>query len=198
MVTFELQPNESDLQGLANELWQGLDDQWKKLEKAAFEAGKKIREGDYSRDNLKAIVQWKSPRTVHHLIDNSDEKIEAALKVAASEQSTVEESFKALRKLKGIGVPVASAILTTIFPDQYTIIDFRALEALGHPQMSVEFYKEYLAHCKSLVGKVGITPQDNAPAPTALRALDRALWRWSEKKDNVSSLRSRKYLLQNS
>jgi hypothetical protein len=64
--------------------------------------------------------------------------------------------------------------------------------------MSVEFYKEYLAHCKTLVGKVGITPQYYAPAPTALRALDRALWRWSEKKDNVSSLRSRKNLLQNS
>jgi len=49
--------------------------------------------------------------------------------------------------LQGVQVPVASAILTAIYPERYTVIDFRALEALGSntADYSVNFYLTYLA-----------------------------------------------------
>ena len=43
---------------------------------------------------------------------------------------------------------MASAILTTMFPEKYTIIDFRALESLGivkAPTDSVDYYLDYLS-----------------------------------------------------
>ncbi len=74
--------------------------------------------------------------------------------------------------LQGVAVPVASAILTAIYPERYTVIDFRALEALGSKttDRSVNFYLAYLTHCRQLAKAHHVT----------LRALDRALWQWSK------------------
>ena len=49
--------------------------------------------------------------------------------------------------LTGVNVPVASAILTAIYPSRYTVIDFRALEALGTntSDRSLRFFLYYLA-----------------------------------------------------
>jgi hypothetical protein len=68
-------------------------------------------------------------------------------------------------------VPVASAILTAIDPKRYTVIDFRALEALGikRASPSVDFYLDYLKHCRQLAKTHRVS----------LRDLDRALWQWS-------------------
>ena len=81
--------------------------------------------------NLEAIVRWKSERAVHYLIGNSNEKIRRALAVAASPDATTETAVKALLELHGVDIPVASAILAAIFPERYTVLDYRALEALG-------------------------------------------------------------------
>ena len=68
---FQLQPAEADLQHLAEEYWQQADEKEKLLEKAAFEAGEAIRNGDHTLANLEAIVRWKSERVVQFLIGNS-------------------------------------------------------------------------------------------------------------------------------
>jgi hypothetical protein len=176
---FQLQPAESDLQQLAEQYWQKAGQREQELEKAAFEAGEAIRNGDFSLANLEEIVRWKSERVVHYLIGNSDEKIKRALKVAASPEATTEAAVKALIELHGVDIPVASAILAAIFPEQYTVLDFRALEALGHARHDVKFYEEYLAFCKRLAESNIVKPQPDLPAPTTLRALDRALCGWS-------------------
>ena len=82
-------------------------------------------------------------------------------------------------ELHGVDIPVASAILAAIFPERYTVLDYRALEALGHGAHDVRFYEEYLAFCKRLAESNIVKPQSDLPAPTPLRALDRALWEWS-------------------
>jgi hypothetical protein len=74
---------------------------------------------------------------------------------------------------------VASAILAAIYPERYTVLDYRALEALGHARHDVRFYEEYLAYCKRLAESNIVNPQSELPAPTPLRTLDRALWEWS-------------------
>jgi hypothetical protein len=177
---FQLQPAEEDLQHLAEEYWKQSGEKEKELEKAAFEAGEAIRNGDYTLANLEAIVRWKSERAVQYLIGNSNEKIKHALTVAASPQSTTSAAVKALLDLHGVDITIASAILAAIFPDRYTVLDFRSLEALGHSRHDVHFYEEYLAFCKRLADSQIVKPQGDLPAPTPLRALDRALWEWSK------------------
>jgi hypothetical protein len=177
---FQLQPSEADLQHLAEEYWQQAGEKEQQLEKAAFEAGEAIRNGDYTLANLEAIVRWKSERVVQYLIANSTEKIRRALAAATSPQSSTGEAVKALLELHGVDIPVASAILAAIFPERYTVLDYRSLEALGHARHDVHFYEEYLAFCKRLAESEIVKPQSELPAPTPLRALDRALWEWSK------------------
>lgn len=176
---FQLQPAEADLQQLAEEYWQRSGEKDRELERAAFEAGEAIRNGEYTLANLEAIVRWKSERVVHYLIGNSNEKIRRCLAVAASPESSTEAAVKALLELQGVDIPVASAILAAIYPERYTVLDFRALEALGHARHDVHFYEEYLAFCKRLAESNVVKPQGDLPAPTPLRTLDRALWEWS-------------------
>lgn len=178
---FQLQPAESELQQLADEYWQKSGVKDRELEKAAFEAGEAIRNGDYTLANLEAIVRWKSERLVQYLIGNSNEKIRQVLAVAASPETSTEAAVRALLELHGVDLPVASAILAAIFPERYTVLDYRALEALGHARHDVRFYEEYLSFCKRLAESNIVTPQSELPAPTPLRTLDRALWEWSRK-----------------
>lgn len=177
---FQLQPAEADLQNLAEEYWQQAGEKEQQLEKAAFEAGEAIRNGDYTLANLEAIVRWKSERVVQYLIANSTEKIRRVLSIAASPDSTTCDAVKTLLELQGVDIPVASAILAAIFPERYTVLDYRSLEALGHARHDVHFYEEYLAFCKRLAESEIVKPQSDLPAPTPLRALDRALWEWSK------------------
>jgi hypothetical protein len=176
---FQLQPSESELQELADRYWQSAGAKEHELEKAAFEAGEAIRNGEYSLANLEAIVRWKSERAVQYLIGNSNEKIRKALKVAASPEASTEKAMNALMELHGVDIPVASAILAAIYPELYTVLDFRTLEALGHARHDIRFYEEYLAFCKRLAESNIVKAQQDLPAPTALRTLDRALWEWT-------------------
>lgn len=176
---FELQPAEAELQQLAGRYWEQAGDKEKQLEREAFEAGAAIRDGEYTLANLEAIVRWKSERIVHYLIANSGEQIKRALEVAASPDASVRGAIEALTSLRGIDLPVASAILAAIFPERYTVLDFRTLEALGHARHDVEFYADYIACLNRMAGNGLVKPQDALPGPTALHTLERALWEWS-------------------
>ena len=180
---FQLQPAEAELQQLADEYWQKAGEKEHELEKAAFEAGDAIRNGDYTLTNLEAIVRWKSERLVQYLIGNSSEKIKRVLAVAASPQSSTEAAVKALLELHGVDITVASAILAAIFPERYTVLDFRSLKALGHGPHDVRFYEEYLAFCNRLAESNIVKPQGDLPAPTPLRTIERALLEWSRSQD---------------
>jgi hypothetical protein len=179
MAYFELQPAESDIQQLAEQYWEKSGEKEQQLEREAFEAGAAIRSGEYSLANLETIVRWKSERVVHYLIGNSEAMIRRVLAVAASPETSTRDAINALTGLRGIDLPIASAILTAIAPERYAVLDFRALEALGHARHNVDFYLEYLAFCKHLADCRIVNAQPDLPGPTALHALERALWEWS-------------------
>jgi len=163
---FVLQFALSDLAGLATRYGYRQDE-------GAFAAGRNIVNGNYGRENLKVIVRWKSARKIGFIDDNTDAEIAHALRFASAPGISENSAVEILDKLHGVGVPMASAILTTIRPDKYTIIDFRALEALGitrWPSGSVRFYLDYLRECRELARKLNVD----------LRTLDRALWQWSK------------------
>src|SRR5579864_2524627 len=129
---FDLQPAKSELPRLADQFRRETGEREDRLEKAAFEAGAAIRNADYSLLNLEPIVRWKSERAVKYLIGNSSESIRRALEVAAAP-----EAVAALLALHGVDIKAASAILTAIFPERYTVMDCSVLEALGHPRQDV-------------------------------------------------------------
>jgi hypothetical protein len=176
---FQLQPPETELQELAEQYWKQAGEREQELEKAAFEAGESIRNGDFTLANLEAIARWKSERVVHYLIGNSNEKIRRVLAAVTDAEASTETAVKALLELHGVDILVASAILAAIYPERYTVLDFRTLEALGHARHDVRFYEEYLAFCNRLAESNIVKPQGDLPAPTPLRTLDRALWEWS-------------------
>jgi hypothetical protein len=176
---FQLQPAESELQQLAEQYWQDAGDRERQLEKEAYDAGEAIRNGEFTLPNLEAIVRWKSERVVHYLIANSNENIKSALAIAASPDASLEDAVNALIGLRGVDISIASAILSAIFPERYAVLDYRALEALGHARHDVDFYADYNAFIKRLVECGIVKPQGNLPGPTALHTLERAFWQWS-------------------
>ena len=104
----------------------------------ALAARKKIREGDYSRSNLEKIVKWKSERRLKLIGDNSDSEISDALRLAAVYAKEPRSAFAVLMGLRGVAVPMASAILTAIDQAKYTLVDWRAV-AVGVRCIQVSF-----------------------------------------------------------
>ena len=87
--------------------------------------------------------------------------------------------MNALVSLRGVDIAIASAVMSTIYPERFAVLDFRALEALGHARHDVRFYTEYNNALKHLADCAIVKAQGGLPAPTALHALERALWQWS-------------------
>jgi hypothetical protein len=171
--TFVLQFDPSEISRLAARYGPEQDEE-------AFRAGNSIAAGNYTRENLNVIVRWKSARRAALIDDNTDAEIAKALRFAADICTSEKLAVEILDGLHGVGVPVASAILTTIHPTKYTVIDFRALESLGVSKWdgSVRYYLSYLRACSEVALKHKVS----------LRPLDRALWRWS--RENSTQNRS--------
>jgi hypothetical protein len=179
MSYFQLQPAEMELQELSDSYWHEAGERERQLEAAAYEAGASIRAGEHTLGNLETIVRWKSERMVHYLIGNSNESIRSVLAVAASPNATTEDAMNALVSLRGVDISIASAVMSAIYPERYAVLDFRSLEALGHARHDIHFYIEYNNALKHLAECGIVGPQGELPAPTALHALERALWQWS-------------------
>lgn len=136
-------------------------------------------DGSWSIKDLEWVIEWKVGRafvkpTLRHLRSNSEDAIRDAIETAVT-ASAIRDKVAALTSLKGIGVPVASAIMLFIDPDQYTVIDvraWRALRSMGHldqelPDVpTIEEYLIYLGACWTLANEYDVS----------LRTLDRALW----------------------
>lgn len=139
-------------------------------ENAAMEAGKRIRGGSRELADLHDIARWKAPRAAHHILSprNSIALVKRVLDVATADEPTANK-VDALDELVGVNVAMASAILTCIDPNFYTVIDVRALDALNatHRTIRRELYLRYLAFCQLKARALGVE----------LRQLDRALWK---------------------
>jgi hypothetical protein len=169
-LSFQLRFDPSEIDGLAKRY---LDPDGE-----AFRAGKLIVAGDRGLATLKIIFRWKTGgRGQSRLSKNTEDEIKRALNLVVDAPNE-QVAMQALCELHGVDVPVASAILTAISPDRYTVIDFRALESLGikRSYLSVGFYLTYLAACRDLAQQHAVT----------LRTLDRALWQWSSERSAES------------
>jgi hypothetical protein len=133
-----------------------------KRERAAFESGEKIAAGDTEPGNLDAIIDWKSSRPKSRIkTGNTPDELSEVLQVAVSAKQ-VRTAVGVLCGLNGVDVPMASAILTALSPEMYTVIDWRALNALGVKKswLTVDDYLEYLGFCKAKAAELGLSIRD--------------------------------------
>lgn len=137
----------------------------------AEQAGERLMSDKPSVRDVHVIFEWKTRgRGRSRLAKNSKAEILDAIKLAKSAE-TPRAAIAVLRGLHGVDVPVASAFMTMMRPKVHTVIDFRALEALGYDGAynHIGFYLAYLDYCAGLAKDWGML----------LRQLDRALWQWS-------------------
>lgn len=185
MALFELQARENELSKLADGYWEQAFERERQLEREAFEAGAAIRGGEHTQANLEAIVRWKAERALSYLTGNSHQKIRETLAVVADPATPLRTSIETLTKLRGIDITIATAILSAIHPDLYAVLDFRALEALGHARHNIDFYQQYIEYLRMIAKNLEIKPQEGLPGPTPLHALERALWEWARRRSEA-------------
>ena len=118
------------------------------------------------------MCAWKTVRSRPKVAANTEAAIVDATgrALAAGDEAS---RIAALLELEGVGVPTASTLLYFALPDDYPILDIRALESLGVKPRStypVSFWLEYLDACRRLARDAGVS----------LRTLDKALWQYSK------------------
>jgi hypothetical protein len=130
--------------------------------------------GHYTRSEFIEVCRWKTPRSAPRVAAN---KPRAVVEMTGRAIASTDEGLRmeALLELAGVGVPTASTLLFFAFPDDYPILDVRALESLGvkpRSQYPVSFWLAYLATCRDLAAKHGLK----------IRTLDKALWQHSKER----------------
>ena len=131
--------------------------------------------GHYSRPEFVTVCRWKTPRSRPLVERNAAPAVERATRDALGSHGE-RERMQALVQLEGVGVPTASTLLHFAFPDDYPILDVRALESLGHTgkgtAYTIGFWLDYLEVCRELATRHGVS----------IRTLDKALWQHSKER----------------
>ncbi len=126
-----------------------------------------------------AIVTWKSNRSISKVKNGliAAKLTPTALMAKVSACASDRDRMLELDKVAGIGVPIASAILTVCYPNRFTILDYRAWEALllfhfkkanrqTMPNDIDGYFNIYLPACRAMATKHKMT----------LRELDKSMW----------------------
>jgi hypothetical protein len=127
--------------------------------------------GFVTRKDFLTLCRWKTNRTQGRCAGNSPEFIKSVSRISlytADEQLRI--SIWTL--LDGVSWPTASALLHWLHPEEYPVLDFRALWSLGYnkpPPYNFAFWKEYVRYCRALAKRCNLS----------VRMLDRALWQYS-------------------
>jgi hypothetical protein len=165
-IRFELQFPPAEIETLARRF--PASDETRLIEVGTAARGR----GHYTRSEFIEVCAWKTPRSRPKVAANPEATV---IEATARAFSTTEEAARisALLALGGVGVPTASTLLYVAFPEDYPILDIRALESLGVKPRStypVPFWLGYLDACRTLARRSGVD----------LRTLDKALWQYSK------------------
>lgn len=124
---------------------------------------------------LSRVCYWKSPRAIHHVRANPAATVRRATAAALSARDE-RVRMRTLLALRGVSVPMGSALLTLVFPRRYAVIDIRVWQLLfaegvlhSNPTgrgLSVEQWCEFLVVVRGVGRKLLVTP----------RAVERALF----------------------
>ena len=134
------------------------------------------KHGYLTPEEFFAIVIWKSNRAKTNVCKGI-KKSKKTIREITSEIFKIkmpEQKLEIITSIPNIGIPIGSAILTVCYPDDFTVADYRACEAIksfsgeinGNPTIKTSAYFEYLEKCKKLAHKYNFS----------LRDFDRILW----------------------
>lgn len=138
-----------------------------------------------------AIVIWKrnasKTKIIKGLKKDGRSILEITSKISAAKTREGKLNILLLPKIEGIAISFASAILSVLYPDDFTVADYRAYTSLkyfggeinSNPTSSLSAYFKYLDECKILAHKYGFS----------LRDFDRILWS-KDFYDGVNGLKS--------
>jgi hypothetical protein len=91
-------------------------------------AGVRAR-GSFTRAEFSRMCRWKSPRAQRLWRTNSAARIHAVSRAMLATRSE-RRRMELLTSLRGVGIPIASAILTLIDPRRYGVLDIRCWQLL--------------------------------------------------------------------
>lgn len=135
-----------------------------------------------NKEQFIRLCKWKSPRPKKHYESNGESSIIEATKLSFAAKSDLER-IEPLLKLKGVSYPVASAILHFAFPDEYPILDFRAIWSLCGQTRDGYLWTKYCDEIRK------VSKNLNLP----IRIVDKALWKYSkENQPKPNETRGRK------
>jgi len=149
------------------------------------------KEGTLEPFDFFAIVVWKSNRAktkIKRGLKDAGKSVQELMREVAHAE-TPRDKVDVLLQVWGIGLAVASAILTVCDPKTFTVLDYRAWETLqgaslqglsGHYPATPDEYLDYCRVCRRLAEQVGMS----------LRNLDRALWAKSWRDDLCELIQS--------
>ena len=115
--------------------------------------------GTHSKSDLRAIARWKSPRIIRHIERNSPSLIKS-ISTKAFRTKSERAKLPLLMELKGVSVPMASAILMFRNPKRYPVIDIRAWQVLHQMNAVSKNAGGNRFQLQSLVS----VPKDSAPS----------------------------------
>ncbi|MDD4110583.1 MAG: hypothetical protein PHS54_03410 [Clostridia bacterium] len=130
-----------------------------------------------TKEEFFVIIIWKSNRSKTKVLDGIKSTNKTIKQISEQIFNTKDRKNKIeiLQKIDGIGLPIASAILTVCFPNEFTITDYRATRTLKtikkgknikNPSSSIDNYLNYVDICIDEAKSKNIS----------LRELDRFLW----------------------
>ena len=128
-----------------------------------------------TRDEFLELGMWKSKRPKNHYLKNDDASVRKITKIAFSSDTSEKTRIETLQRLKGVGYPVASALLHFgLSSKKYPIIDFRALWSLYGKKDKIKYnfnlWDKYCTSCLDLARQHNLS----------LRDLDKAMWQFSK------------------
>lgn len=145
------------------------------------------RRGHIRKPEFLSMARWKTRRQWRRYKANTDEEIQMATKWAMV-VPTDRLKLAILTTLNGIGVPVASAVLTMIYSDKYCVIDFRTWGALKHlssapgseyPKRPKSFEYSTINSYLSFLDKIRKIAKERGTTP---RKIEMAMWKFDKEK----------------
>jgi len=125
--------------------------------------------GYLTRGELEAVCRWKSPRAIRHVRANTPRQVREATRAALGAPSE-ERRLEALIRLRGVSVPMASAVLTLLDPRRYGVIDIRVWQLLhemgavagnrGGVGLGPGSWRQFLAVVRHFARRLGVKARD--------------------------------------
>lgn len=153
-------------------------------------------DGEIGAFDLISIVVWKANRSKskfarrlrsgqreHLTLDEASRQFTRELAQCSDAQARL--ALATSEQPWGFGLPTATAILTVLWPDEFTVYDYRACEQLGQfeglaSRWKPSLWSEYVAYRDAVIASV--------PEATTLRDKDRILWGRSDGKQLMTEI----------